>query len=117
MSELGKKHDMGMLYSDSQNSIQLAKNSTFHSRTKHIQVKYHFIRLVLEDGVLESWRYANKSCNQGETENMLNFNWSSRMMMKMRNSQVQKRSHCPANEAMIELLQSFSKWENVVCGA
>ena len=50
MGELGKEHDMGALYSDSQNAIHLAKNSAFHSRTKHIQLKYHFIRSVLEDG-------------------------------------------------------------------
>eukprot|EP00253_Pinus_taeda_P031115 PITA_31115 len=53
MDELDKKHDMGMLYSDSQSAIHLAKNSAFHSRTKHIQLKYHFIRLVLEDGELK----------------------------------------------------------------
>ena len=43
MGELGKEHDKGTLYSDSQSAIHLAKNSTFHSRTKHIQLKYHFI--------------------------------------------------------------------------
>jgi len=53
MGELGKQHDMGMLYSDSHSAIHLAKNSTFHSRTKHIQLKYHFIRLVLEHGELK----------------------------------------------------------------
>lgn len=39
MGELGKEHDMGTLYNDSQSAIHLAKNSTFHSRTKHIQLK------------------------------------------------------------------------------
>ena len=39
--------------SDSQSSIHLANNSSFHSRTKHIQLKYHFIRPVLEDGQLK----------------------------------------------------------------
>ena len=53
MDELGKKHDMGTLYSDSQSAIHFAKNSAFHSRTKHIQLKYHFIRSVLEDGQLK----------------------------------------------------------------
>eukprot|EP00253_Pinus_taeda_P011320 PITA_11320 len=53
MGELGKKHDIGTLYSDSQSAIHLAKNSAFHSRTKHIQLKYHFIRSVLEDGELK----------------------------------------------------------------
>eukprot|EP00253_Pinus_taeda_P008900 PITA_08900 len=53
MGELGKKHDMGTLYNDSQSAIHLAKNSTFHSRTKHIQLRYHLIRSVLEDGELK----------------------------------------------------------------
>ncbi len=43
MGELGKEHDMGTLYSDSQSAIHLSKNTTFHSRTKHIQLKYQFI--------------------------------------------------------------------------
>eukprot|EP00253_Pinus_taeda_P008601 PITA_08601 len=53
MSELGKEHDKGTLYSDSQSATHLAKNTAFHSRTKHIQLKYHFIRSVLEDGQLK----------------------------------------------------------------
>ena len=53
MGELGKKHDMDTLYSDSQSAIHLANNSTFHSRIKHIQLKYHFIWSVLEDGQLK----------------------------------------------------------------
>eukprot|EP00253_Pinus_taeda_P003640 PITA_03640 len=53
MGELGKEHDMGTLYSDSQSAIHLAKNSAFHSRMKHIKLKYPFIRSVLEDGELK----------------------------------------------------------------
>ena len=53
MGELGKEHDKGTLYSDSQSAIHLPKNSAFHSRTKHIQLKYHFIRSVLQDGELK----------------------------------------------------------------
>uniref|UniRef100_A0A803MU96 CCHC-type domain-containing protein n=1 Tax=Chenopodium quinoa TaxID=63459 RepID=A0A803MU96_CHEQI len=33
-------------------AIHLAKNSAFHSRTKHIGIRYHFIRSLLEDEVL-----------------------------------------------------------------
>ena len=40
---------MGILHSDSQSAIFLAKNSTFHSKSKHIQTKYHFIRYLVED--------------------------------------------------------------------
>ena len=53
MVGLGKKKENRRLYSDSQSSIHLAKNSTFHSNTKHIQLKYHFIRFVLEEELLK----------------------------------------------------------------
>ena len=53
MEELGKKKYNSKLYSDLQSSIHLANKSAFHSKTKHIQLKYHFIRLVLEDGQLK----------------------------------------------------------------
>ena len=53
MEELGKKHESSRLYCDSQSAIHLAKNSAFHLKTKHIQLRYHFIRFVLEDGQLK----------------------------------------------------------------
>ena len=49
LDELGKKQGMGILHSDSQSAIFLAKNSVFHSKSKHIQTKYHFIRYLVED--------------------------------------------------------------------
>ena len=47
LDELGKKQEIGILHSDS--SIFLAKNLAFHSKSKHIQKKYHFIRYLVED--------------------------------------------------------------------
>ena len=32
-----------VIYYDNLSSIQLARNLTFHARTKHIEVHYHFI--------------------------------------------------------------------------
>ena len=49
LDELGKKQEMGILHSDSQSAIFLAKNSAFHSKLKHIQTKYHFFRYLVED--------------------------------------------------------------------
>ena len=53
LDELGKKLELGRLYIDIQSAIHLANNSAFHSKTKHIQLKYHFIRSALEDGQLK----------------------------------------------------------------
>jgi len=43
LDELGKKQELGRLYSDNPSAIHLAKNSIFHSKTKHMQLEYHFI--------------------------------------------------------------------------
>jgi hypothetical protein len=53
MEELGKKQENSRLYCDSESVIHLAKNSAFNSNTKNIQLMYHFIRSVLEDGLLK----------------------------------------------------------------
>eukprot|EP00253_Pinus_taeda_P012500 PITA_12500 len=37
------------IYCDSQSAILLAKNPTYHSKTKHIDVQYHFVRDMVED--------------------------------------------------------------------
>ena len=41
------------MFTNSQSAIHLVKNSALHSKTKHIQLRYHFIRSVLEDGQLK----------------------------------------------------------------
>ncbi|MCO5589387.1 hypothetical protein L7F22_043354 [Adiantum nelumboides] len=44
--------DLAVIYYDNPNNIQLAQNSVFHARTKHIEVHYHFIReRVLDDDI------------------------------------------------------------------
>ncbi|KAH9309120.1 hypothetical protein KI387_037031, partial [Taxus chinensis] len=53
LEELGHKQEECKLYSDSQSAIHLAKNSAFHSRMKHIQLRYHFIRTTLEEDKLK----------------------------------------------------------------
>ena len=49
LDKLGKKQELGILHSDSQSAIFLAKNSAFHSKSKHTQMRYHFIRYLVED--------------------------------------------------------------------
>jgi len=49
LNELGKKKDNDSMFSDSQSAISLVKNPVFHSRYKHIQLRYHFIRELIND--------------------------------------------------------------------
>jgi ATP-binding cassette subfamily B (MDR/TAP) protein 1 len=53
LEELGKKQQNCALHSDSQSAIHLAKNPAFHSRTKHIPMRYHYIRELVENEVLK----------------------------------------------------------------
>ena len=53
LEELGHPQKDNYLFTDSQSVIHLAKNSALHSKNKHIQLRYHFIRSVLEDGQLK----------------------------------------------------------------
>ena len=47
-SEIGFKQQVVRIDCDSQNAIFLAKNLAYHSRTKHIDVQYHFVRDMVE---------------------------------------------------------------------
>ena len=38
----------------SRSALALAKNPVFHGRSKHIRIKYHFIRDCLEDGSIKA---------------------------------------------------------------
>jgi len=52
LEELDLKQEDYVLYSDNQSAIDLAKNPVYHVKTKHIDVRYYFIRQLLEDGEL-----------------------------------------------------------------
>ena len=44
--------DATTIYSDNQSAIALAKDDRYHSRTKHIDIRFHFIRYHVEHGNL-----------------------------------------------------------------
>lgn len=46
----GMKHGLVVIYIDNKSVIDLAKNPVFHRRSKHIDVRYHFIRERVEQG-------------------------------------------------------------------
>ena len=50
INDLGISQEHIRVFCDSQNSIYLAKNSVHHARTKHIDVRFHFVREILNEG-------------------------------------------------------------------
>jgi hypothetical protein len=48
-SGTGLVHQAVRIDFDSQSAIFLAKNLTFHSKTKHIDIQYHFVRDMVEE--------------------------------------------------------------------
>ncbi|GKF16248.1 hypothetical protein Tco_0061166, partial [Tanacetum coccineum] len=48
LEELGVELNTVAVNCDNQGVIHLSRNQVFHERTKHINVRYHFIREVLE---------------------------------------------------------------------
>ena len=49
LKELEKEQDDSSLFSDNYSAICLAKNPIIHSRCKHIEFEYHFIRNFIND--------------------------------------------------------------------
>ncbi|XP_031258360.1 secreted RxLR effector protein 161-like [Pistacia vera] len=48
INELGLEQQTMVINSDSQSAIHLCKNQVFHERTKHVDVRLHFIREMIE---------------------------------------------------------------------
>jgi len=52
MKEFRREQVTLSLHNDSQSAIDLANNPVYHDITKRIDVRYHFIRILLKDSVL-----------------------------------------------------------------
>ena len=48
-----QQEDATVLLCDNQSCMAIAKNPVFHARTKHIEIQYHYVRELIEDGVVE----------------------------------------------------------------
>ena len=53
VSDLGWEQSTVRIFCDNQSALKMMKNPTYHARTKHISVQYHFIRELIEDKQLE----------------------------------------------------------------
>ena len=49
----GGKLDSTIIHCDNQSCIMLSENPVFHDRLKHIEMRYHFIRDLVQRGALK----------------------------------------------------------------
>ena len=49
----GGKLDSTFIHCDNQSCFKLSENTVFHDRSKHIEMKYHFIRDLVQRGTLK----------------------------------------------------------------
>ena len=69
-----------VIYEDNQSAIAMTKSPQFHGRSKHISIKYHFIRDLLMDGMVEV-----KYCpSQEMIADMLTKGLSKNVLVKLR---------------------------------
>ena len=52
LGDYGLSQDTMVVYCDNSNAIDISKNPIQHSRTKHIEIRYHFIRDLVERKVV-----------------------------------------------------------------
>lgn len=54
LEDIGEKQDKATtLYCDNKSAISIGKNSVSHDRTKHIAIKYHFVKEAIEKGEVQ----------------------------------------------------------------
>ena len=53
LNDLGIEHDFLKIYRDRISAIYLAKNQVYHTQTKHIVVRFHFVRGILDEDDIE----------------------------------------------------------------
>ncbi|GJZ67538.1 retrovirus-related pol polyprotein from transposon TNT 1-94 [Tanacetum coccineum] len=60
LKDYGFDYNKIPLYCDSQSAIEISCNPVQHSRTKHINVRYHFIKEQVEQGIIELYFVRNE---------------------------------------------------------
>lgn len=53
MEDFGINQTIVKIFCNNQSVVHFPKNSQYHSRTNHIDIKYHFVRDKIEKGEIE----------------------------------------------------------------
>ena len=62
LKDLGYEQHSNLLYEDNQGAIALSKTPENHSRTKHIDVRYHYVRDLVNKKKVQI-QYCPTKCN------------------------------------------------------
>ncbi|GKB18359.1 hypothetical protein Tco_0852282 [Tanacetum coccineum] len=57
LEEPGHEQEKITLFCDNESALYLARNPTFHSKTKHIRVQYHFVRDQVEEEIVDMQKF------------------------------------------------------------
>ena len=80
LKELQHPQQIIRISSDNQSAQKIASNSAFHRRTKHIDVRHHYIRQLVEDKMISLAYVPTQQMphkNIGESEGEVVFQWCS----------------------------------------
>lgn len=53
LNDVGMSNECVTIFNDNQGAIKLAENNRYHSRTKHIDIRHHFLRSICQQGIIE----------------------------------------------------------------
>ncbi|XP_057797428.1 secreted RxLR effector protein 161-like [Salvia miltiorrhiza] len=53
IADFGISHKFVTIFCDNQSALHLAKHQVFHERSKHIDVRYHFVRDLVNKGIIQ----------------------------------------------------------------
>ena len=70
--------DTTVIYCDNQSGICLFENNVFHDRSKHIDIRYHFVRDMVQRGAVrlhhigtdEQGKYSHEAPREGQILNL-----------------------------------------------
>lgn len=56
-NEIGFRQEKYIVYCDRQNAIHLIKNAKFYLKSKHTNVRYHCVKDMFENKILEQTKF------------------------------------------------------------
>ena len=64
------------IFTDLNSAIELAKNPIYHARTKHIDIRYHYVRENVQNGLTKLiWIPTDSQLADGLTKTISNDKW------------------------------------------